>query len=132
MKGKKYTAYSIVTTLLEEMVLVVVVRWLLPVFGVNIPIWLLVLLMIAWGTYSYISYRLTKKVHDKEILTPAEAMIGRKGMAVTSLKQEGIVRIGSELWKASAIDLSISAYEEIVVVGINGLLLFVTRVEGSK
>lgn len=132
MSGKEYKAFNIIITLLEEAALVATVLWLLPIFGINISIWVLALLMIAWGTYSYITYRLTKKVQDKEIPTPAEAMIGRKGMAVTSLDQDGIVRIGSELWKASAADSSISACEEIVVVGIRGLLLSVARVEARK
>lgn len=132
MRGKKFTIYNIVTTLLEEAALVAAVIWLLPIFGINIPIWVLAILMIAWGTYSYITYRLTKNVHSKEVPTPAEAMIGRKGKAITSLDPDGIVRIGGELWKASATDSPISAGEEIMVVEVRGLLLSVNRADASK
>jgi len=132
LRGKKYTIYSIVTTLLEEAALAATVIWLLPKFGINIPIWVLSLLMIAWGIYSYITYRLTKKVQGKEVPTPADIMIGRKGTAVTSLDPDGIVKLGGELWKASATDSPISAGDEIVVMSIRGLILSVTRDEASK
>jgi len=132
LRGKQYTAFNIVVTLLEEVALLATVLWLLPILGINISIWVLVLLMIAWGAYSYMTYRLTKKVQDKEIPTPAEAMIGRKGKVVKSLDQVGIVRIGGELWTASVADPPISAGEEIIVMGIRGLLLSVARVEFKK
>jgi hypothetical protein len=53
-KRRGYTLYSLVTTLIEEAALAAVVLWVLPHFGIKIPLWLLIVLMIAWGIYSYL------------------------------------------------------------------------------
>jgi membrane protein implicated in regulation of membrane protease activity len=131
MQGKVYTTYSIITTLLEEIALAAIVLWLLPVFGIVIPTWGLALMMIAWGTYSYISYRLCKKALDRKVTSPGEAMVGCLGKAKTCLDPNGIVQVSGELWKATT-DSIIESGEDVIVQGIEGLTLFVTpRERGS-
>jgi len=125
MQGRGYTAYSIITTLLEEIALAAIVLWLLPVFGIVIPLWALALMMIAWGTYSYVSYRLCKKALDKKVTSPGEAMIGCQGQAKTCLDPDGIVQVQGELWKATTADSIIQSGEDVVVQGISGLTVFV-------
>jgi len=123
MKGRKYTAYAITTSLLEELALVAVVLWLLPGIGINIPLWGLILLMIALGAYSYMTYKLEKKALDKKpIILPD---IGSRGKVTTPLTPRGYVRIGAELWKASSTDSSIDAGEKVVVIGMQGMTLLV-------
>lgn len=129
MRGKSYTIYHIVTALIQEAAIFLTWLWLLPQFGVKLPVWGISLVMIVWGVYSHRAYRITKKLQDKRVLDPAEAMIGRKGKVVTPLSQRGIVRVNGELWKASATDPLIKCGEEVVVVGIKGLCLTVSRVE---
>ena len=125
MKTKKYTVYSIVTTLLEEVALVAVVLWLLPGFGINIPLWGLILMMAALGTYAYITYRLGKKALAKKPIVSPKAMVGSKCRAATQLAPKGYVRVGSELWQASS-SSTINAGEEVVIVGIEGMTLMVS------
>lgn len=123
MKGRRYTVYAIITTLLKEVALIMVVLWLLPRFGINIPIWALILMMAGLGTYEYIAYRLGKKALDKKpIISPD---IGSRGRVTTPLTPKGYVRVSGELWKASSIDSNIDAGEEVVIVGIEGMSLFV-------
>ena len=125
MHGKGYTAYSIITTLLEEIALAAIVLWLLPVFGIVIPLWALALMMIAWGTYSYVSYRLCKKALDKKLTSPGEAMIGCQGKTKTCLDPDGLVQVQGELWKATTADSMIQSGEDVIVQGISGLTLSV-------
>jgi len=127
MKGRKYTAYAIITSLLEELVLVAVVLWLLPRFGIDIPLWGLALLMIALGEYSYIIYKLGKKALDKKPTVSPD--IGNRGKATTPLTPTGYVRLGTEMWKASSTDSSIDAGEEVVVVGMQGMTLLVAPLD---
>jgi membrane-bound ClpP family serine protease len=129
MQGKGYTAYSIITTLLEEIALAAIVLWLLPVFGIVIPLWALALMMIAWGTYSYVSYRLCKKALDKKVTSPGEAMIGCQGKTKTCLDPDGIVQVQGELWKATTADSMIQSGEDVIVQGVSGLTLFVAPLE---
>jgi membrane protein implicated in regulation of membrane protease activity len=121
MKGRKFTAYAIITDLLEEAALVAVILWLLPKFGINIPLWGLILSMIALGAYSYMTYRLGKKALDKKPMISPDT--GSKGRATTPLTPEGYVRVGAELWKASSTGSNIDKGEEIVIIGIEGMTL---------
>jgi len=123
MKGRKFTAYAIITDLLEEAALVAVVLWLLPGLGINISLWGLILLMIALGAYSCMTYRLSKKALDKKpIISPD---IGSRGKVTIPLTPNGYVRIGSERWKASSIDSTIDTGGEVIVIGIEGMTLLV-------
>jgi len=127
MKGKGYTAYALITTLLEEVALAAVVLWLLPRFGINIPLWGLILMMAAWGAVSYIIYRLGKRALDKKpIISP---MVGSKCTATMPLTPKGYVRVGSELWQASSTGSTIAAGQEVTIVGTKGLTLLVAPLD---
>jgi membrane protein implicated in regulation of membrane protease activity len=124
MKGRKFTIYAVTTSILWETCLAAVVLWLLPLLGIQIPIWALILLMIALGAYEYFTYRLEKKALDKKPLISPD--IGSKGRVTTPLTPRGYIRVDAEKWLASAIDSNIEAGEEVVVVGMEGTTLFVT------
>ena len=126
MKHRRYTALAITTSLLEEAALVAVVLWLLPRVEINIPLWGLILMMIALGVYNYINYRLGKKALDKKpLISP---YIGSRGRTTTPISPKGYVRVNGELWQASS-NSTIDAGEEITVVGIEGMTLLISPVE---
>ena len=127
MKGRKFTIYAVTTSILWEACLAAVVLWLLPRLGIQIPIWALILLMLALGSYEYITYRLEKKALDKKPLISPD--IGSKGRVTTPLAPRGYIRVGAEKWLASAMDSNIAAGEEVVVVAMEGTTLFVTRAD---
>jgi membrane-bound ClpP family serine protease len=132
MKNKKYTVYSVVTTLLEEVALVAVVLWLLPRFEISIPLWGLILMMVALGAYAYISYRLGKEALDKKPMMSSEAMVGTKCITTTPLAPKGYVRVGSELWQALSIGSNVGKDAEVVIARMEGLTLFVTPLDNSN
>lgn len=126
MKHRRYTLLAITTSLLEQAALVAVVLWLLPRAAINIPIWGLILMMIALGTYNYINYRLGKKALTKKPIISLD--IGSRGRAATPISPTGYVRVNGELWRASS-NSNIDAGEEISVVGIEGMMLLVSSIE---
>jgi len=126
MKYRRYTVLTITTTLLEEAALVAVVLWLLPRVAINIPLWGLILMMIALGVYNYINYRLGKKALDKKPMISLD--IGSRGRTTTLISPKGYVRVNGELWQASS-NSTIDAGEEIAVVGIEGMTLLISPVE---
>jgi membrane protein implicated in regulation of membrane protease activity len=126
MKHRRYTALAITTSLLEEAALVAVVLLLLPRVAINIPLWGLILMMIALGVYNYINYRLGKKALDKKPMISLD--IGSRGRTTTPVSPKGYVRINGELWQASS-NSTIDAGEEITVVGIEGMTLLISPVE---
>lgn len=126
MNGKVYTACTIITTLLTTAIVACVIQFLLPALGIDVPLWGFLLLMAAFSAYNFITYKAYKKIQDKEPLSPTQVMIGKKGQARTNLYPYGIIRVDGELWKARA-RCNIDKEEIVIVQGIEGLTLFVTR-----
>jgi len=113
---------AIFSTLLEEAAMVAVVLWGLPKLGIHIPLWGLIALMVAWGAYAIITYRMGSRAlrRKPEILLP---LIGSQGKVVSPLTPEGLVRIKGELWQATSAGGNIDTGEEVTVVGQDGLKL---------
>jgi membrane protein implicated in regulation of membrane protease activity len=129
MKHRRYTALAITTSLLEEAALVAVVLLLLPRVAINIPLWGLIIMIIALGVYNYINYRLGKKALIKKPMISPD--IGSRGRTTTPVSLKGYVRINGELWQASS-NSTIDAGEEITVVGIEGMTLLISPVENDN
>lgn len=129
MLGKKkraYTLYCLVGTILEEAALAIIVLWVLPRFEINIPLWLLIVLMLVTAIYSYITFRLGKQALILRPAVGAEAMIGTRCKAVGALSPNGYVRIGREMWRARSIDSNlIEEGAEVVIMNIDKLTLIV-------
>jgi len=105
---------------------VAVVLWLLPRVAINIPLWGLILMMIALGVYNYTNYRRGKKALIKKPIIPLD--IGSRGRTITPISPKGYVRVNGELWQASS-SSTIDAGEEIVIVGIEEMTLLVSPIE---
>ena len=126
MNYRRYTVLTITTTLLEETALVAVVLWLLPRVAINIPLWGLIIMMIALGVYNYINYRLSKKaLVKKPMISPG---IGSRGRTTPPISPTGYVRVNGELWRASS-SATIGAGEEIAVAGMEEMTLLISPIE---
>ena len=118
---------AIVSTTLEEAALAVGVLWGLPKLGIHIPLWVLIIVMLAWGTYTVITYRMGSRALRKKPVNGLMAMVGGEGKVVSPLVPEGLVRIKSELWKAKSVSGRMDTGEKVIVVGQNRLELVVRR-----
>lgn len=121
---KRRKIFSLILAILEQLALVAAVLWILPEIGLTIPVWSLILMMLALGTYSILCYRLGKKVMKKSPLAWPAA--GSRGRATTPLVPTGYVRIGTELWKASCTGAEIDRGTVVTIVRVEGMQLFVT------
>ncbi len=122
---------AIVSTVLEEAALAVGVLWGLPKLGIHIPLWVLIIVMLAWGTYTVVTYRMGSRAlrRKPEIVLP---LIDSKGKVVTPIAPEGMVKIKGELWQATSAGESIGIGEEVTVVGQDGLILIVHKSSNSN
>ena len=118
---------AIVSTTLEEAALAAGVLWGLPRLGIHIPLWVLIIVMLAWGTYTVITYRMGSRALRKKPITGLLDMVGSEGEVVSPLVPEGMVRIKGELWVAKSESGEMNAGEEVIVVGQDGLKLIVHR-----
>lgn len=116
---------AIISTILEEVAIVVIVLWGLPEINVFIPVWGLVLIMVAWLTYSVFTFRLGTKALKKTPLVNLPNMVGSKGKVVSPLAPQGIVKIKGELWVARSASGNLESGGEVIVVEQNRLKLVV-------
>jgi len=132
-KGKGYAIYTIVTTLGEEAALAVVVLWGLPLLGINIPWWGLILMMVALAAASYITYWFCQRALRKRAQVGLEALIGNEGKTTCRIAPKGYVRVQGELWKATSADKCILEEDtEVVIAGISNYTLLVTPLHESN
>lgn len=70
------------------------------------------------------------KIRRKMVLTDPVVVIGSTGRAMTDFEEEGQVKVGAEIWRATSDD-PISAGDKVSVSEVDGLLLTVTIVKGE-
>lgn len=124
---------AIISTSLEEVAIYVIWRWLLPEFGIELPVQVLIGVMAAWAAFGIWLFVFTTRTLRKQVPVGLPSMVGTRGRIASRLAPEGMVRIKGELWGAtSAEEGNIDAGEDVVVVSEDGLKLFVRRVGDSK
>jgi membrane-bound serine protease (ClpP class) len=118
---------AVVSTILEEVAIVVIWRWGLPQLGINLPLSALIGIMVAWAAFSVSNFIIVTRVLRKQVMLGLPTMVGTKGKVTSPLAPEGLVRIKSELWSATSLEGNIDRGEEVMVVGEDGLKLIVRR-----
>ena len=118
---------AIVSTVLEEAALAAGVLWGLPRLGIHIPLWVLIIVMAAWGAYTITTYRMGSRALRRKPVHGLMAMLGSEGKVVSPLVPDGMVRIKGELWMAKSAGERMDAGEQVTVVGQDGLKLIVRK-----
>jgi membrane-bound serine protease (ClpP class) len=125
MRGREYTILAIAVSLLEAGAVAAVVLWLLPQWGFRIPVWGLILLMLAFGIYQFVTYRLGRRAIVRNPVISLEAMVGRYGEVTIPLTPDGYVQLDGELWRASSVGTHADKGDEVIVREVKGLTLIV-------
>jgi membrane-bound ClpP family serine protease len=118
---------AIISTSLEEVGIWAIWRWLLPEFGILLPVWVLISIMVAWAIFGTWLFIFTTWALKKQTTVGLPSMIGAVGKASGTLSPEGMVKIHGELWGAISEEGDIADGEKIIVTGENGLKLLVRK-----
>jgi membrane-bound ClpP family serine protease len=118
---------AVISNVFQEVAIWVIWRWLLPEFGINLPVPWLVGVMAVWAAFSTWLFIFTTSTLKKQATAGLPSMVGTRGKASTALAPEGMVMIKGELWGAVSAGGDIPAGEKVVVVGEDGLKLSVRR-----
>jgi membrane-bound ClpP family serine protease len=118
---------AIISTVIEEVALAVIFLVGLPEMDIDLPLWLLFVVLIAWAGLAALVYRAGSRALDRKPVIGLSSMVGSRGEVVSSLSPVGLVRVQSELWVAKAKSDRIDSGEEIVVVGQERMRLTVER-----
>ncbi len=116
---------AILSNSLIEAIIVSVILWGLPRLGINIPLYGLILICVAFLIYALLSYNMGSRTLRKKPLPGFTSMVGIEGQVVSRLAPEGLVRIEGELWNARGENGPIDAGTDVVVVSQSGLKVVV-------
>jgi membrane protein implicated in regulation of membrane protease activity len=122
-----HTVYSIISTIIEEAGIAVLILWVLPVFNINLPLWATITVLFAFAVFSFITYRIGHRTVLTEGVTSPDSIVGSEGVVQQDLAPEGYVQVRGELWRASSAAGGLTKGEEVIITGIDGLKLTVTR-----
>lgn len=127
MRGKVNTllVWKIITSLLEQAVLVAAVLWGLPLIDINLPLWVLGPASIVLQAYNVFSYRKSIQTFRTQPVPGMSNMLGTHGETVNSLTPDGLIKIRGELWAATAANGNIVTGRNVTVVEQSGLKLVV-------
>jgi membrane protein implicated in regulation of membrane protease activity len=127
-----YTLQAVFSWMLEEILLAAVILWLLPrFFDINMPLWVLAILMLALAVYSGFMYRAGRQTFFIRPKLAAENIIGSQGTVTKPLAPEGYVKVQGVLWKAICHGFELEAGDEVEVIGMEGLRLVVKPKEAA-
>jgi len=118
---------AVISTSLEEVGLWAIWRWLLPEFGIILPVWVLITIMVAWAVFGTWLFIFTTWALKKQATAGLPSMVGTAGKASGALAPEGMVKIRGELWGAISEEGDIADGEKIIVTGEDGLKLMVRK-----
>jgi membrane-bound ClpP family serine protease len=116
---------AIVTSLLDEAAIVAAIIWLLPKFGVKIPLWGTILLVAGFAIFAVVSFKVGSRTLRLKPMIGFTDMVGADGLTTSQLKPEGFIKIESELWAARAEKGTIETGTQVVVTAQKGLSLVV-------
>ena len=125
--GRWHTIYSIIISALQAAAIAVLIIVVLPILGINIPVWGIVSILTAYAVFAYIMYRISHPTVLYKPVTSPEAIVGKDGVVEVDLNPEGYVRVEGELWKAACPGGDLYKGDMVVVTGMEGLKLTVEK-----
>ena len=78
----------------------------------------------------FATVNIAMKIRRKEVSTGVAVLVGSTGHAMTDFEDEGQVKVGGEIWRATSAD-PISAGDKVIVGEVHGLLLTVKKSNGE-
>jgi membrane-bound serine protease (ClpP class) len=118
---------AIISMALEQVGIWAVWQWLLPAFGIQLHVGVLIGVMVGWGIFGTWLFIFTSSILKKQKSVGQTSMVGATGKAAGKLAPEGMVKIHGELWRAVSEEGEINIGEDIVVTGEKGLKLIVHK-----
>jgi len=91
-------------------------------------------LVALWIAKDFVLYRWVRHAYVGDERSPKDKLVGQTGVVVEPLEPAGIVRLGSELWRAEPVPegVSMPRGRRIRVAEVHGLTLRVVDTEGPE
>ena len=89
--------------------------------------WLLALIIIVVVVFLYFVVLWSVRAHRRKIAAGKEELIGKTAVVQVALNPKGVVFVEGERWSAVIDKGRVEPEEEVVITGVDGLKLLVTR-----
>jgi membrane-bound serine protease (ClpP class) len=126
MKNGRFIV-AVLTSLLDEALIVAVILWGLPRLGIHIPLYGTILICAGFVVYAVVFYQKGTRALIKRPVQGFTDQVGLEGRVVSRLNPEGTVKIAGELWNARAENKAIEVGARIIVANQKGFKLIVRR-----
>ncbi len=128
MKRKDRLMLAIASNVVEVALVVLLAVYILPQWDINIPVYAVVIFIVAWLCVSVLIFRAGSRALAPGPLAGLPDATGLKGVVVKDLAPEGVVKVKGELWKAWS-ENQVPAGYEVKVVSVEGMKLKVQPLE---
>ncbi len=118
---------AIITTLLDDILILLLLFVGLPYFGVHLPLSLIIGIALLWVGFAVFLYLVGGKVLKKKPIPGFTDMVNTRGTVAHMLAPNGMVKIDGELWIAKSNGETIKKGERIIVIKQNNMELIVRR-----
>lgn len=118
---------TLIGTIIIDGVLAMVLFWILPEADVQMSLAFKIAILAVFPLWSLLTYVPRKRALSKEVIEPAQAMIGKRGVSISRLAPQGTVRINYEIWNAISSTDPIEEGEKVVVLSMDKLVLTVQK-----
>jgi membrane-bound serine protease (ClpP class) len=95
----------------------------------SIDIWVVVLIIVIVVIFLIFAVYWSVLAHRRKVASGKEELIGKTAVVEVALEPRGVVQVEGELWTAILDKGKAEPEEEVVITGIEGLKLSVTRKE---
>ncbi len=114
---------TIIVSLIDEAIIILIIFFVLSLFDIKMPLWLIITLVLVLSALTFVVYRAL----SKKPLLGFESMIGKSGITVSPIARKGTIKIGNELWQSETDQEDIEAGVEVIVTGQTGLKLNIRK-----
>ncbi len=117
---------SLLRLALEQLAIYALWRWVLPEFDIELPLFVLVLAMLAWGAFAVTRFILGTRALRRPYMPGLPSLVGSVGKVVIPLAPRGAVRVKGETWSALLVEgEKAEVGDEVTVTDMDGLCLHV-------
>ena len=118
---------AIVTTFVDDILILLLLFYGLPYFGIHLPLILIIAIGLLWIVIAVFLYIKGGRALQKKPLSGFTEMTGSHGKVILTINPEGMVKIKGELWSAKSDGEHIDKDEDIIVTGQDNLKLIVRK-----
>ena len=126
MEKKPRLIVAVLTSLIDEAIIIAVILWLLPRLGVHLQVYWLVIICLGFAAFAVTTYILGTHALARKPVKGLSSMIGMTGDVVEPLSPRGCIKIKGELWNAKA-ESGVIEGGEVIVTGQDRMMLIVRK-----